>query len=120
MTLPDGVDVVVSERPDRDAPAVEFWVPPFLRPAPDGRALAGLTGLRVVQLLTAGADAWVGRVPGRRHALRRPRRAHAGHLGVGGHRDPVLPARLPALRPGPGARRVGLHRSPTNWPASGC
>jgi phosphoglycerate dehydrogenase-like enzyme len=61
--LPDGVDVVISERPDRDAPAVEFWVPAFLRPAPTAETLAGLASLRVIQLLTAGADAWVGRAP---------------------------------------------------------
>ena len=61
--LPDGVDVVASEHPDRDAPAVEFWVPPFLRPAPTAETIAGLAGLRVIQLLTAGADAWVGRTP---------------------------------------------------------
>jgi phosphoglycerate dehydrogenase-like enzyme len=42
---------------------VEFWVPPFLS---DGRytlALDRLTALAVVQLLSAGADAWVNQLP---------------------------------------------------------
>ena len=58
--LPAGVHVTVATAPaDSD---VEFWVPPFLRAAAD--ILARLPRLRVVQLLTAGADAWIGRVPG--------------------------------------------------------
>src|SRR5690606_11872279 len=61
--LPDGVDVVVSQHPDKDAEAVEFLVPPFLGSALSPEALASLDRLRVIQLLTAGADAWVGRVP---------------------------------------------------------
>lgn len=61
--LPDGVDVVVSQHPDKDAEAVEFLVPPFLGNAMPPEALAALERLRVIQLLTAGADAWVGRVP---------------------------------------------------------
>jgi phosphoglycerate dehydrogenase-like enzyme len=57
--LPPDVHVRVDPEPaDSD---VEFWVPPFLRPAPD--VLARMPQLRVVQLLTAGADAWIGRVP---------------------------------------------------------
>src|SRR5215211_5013732 len=42
---------------------VEFWVPPFLS---DGRTTLPLdrfTSLAVIQLLSAGADSWVGRVP---------------------------------------------------------
>lgn len=43
---------------------VEFWVPPFLaKPEVTGLA-ARMPRLRVVQLLTAGADAWVDRLPG--------------------------------------------------------
>jgi len=59
--LPPGVDVVVAPEP---APDVEFWAPPFLGGAPPVEAFAGMTGLRVIQLLTAGVDTWVGRVPG--------------------------------------------------------
>jgi len=62
--LPGEVKCVVSERPDLDAPGVTFWVPPFLRPAPTAETLTALRDLQVVQLLTAGADAWIGRLPG--------------------------------------------------------
>jgi phosphoglycerate dehydrogenase-like enzyme len=58
--LPDGVTVKSGPWPDPD---VEFWVPPFLKMAPDRAALARLTHLRVVQLLSAGAEAWIGNVP---------------------------------------------------------
>jgi phosphoglycerate dehydrogenase-like enzyme len=58
--LPAGVQIEVAEEPSRD---VEFWVPPFLRPPADAAAVAALPALRVVQLLTAGADAWIGRLP---------------------------------------------------------
>ncbi len=64
--LPAGVEVAVLPRPDAPLPGdpaeVEFWVPPFL----SGGDVVGLadrmTGLKVVQLTTAGADAWVGRL----------------------------------------------------------
>ena len=60
--IPDGVRVEVC--PDAstwpsDPASVEFWVPPFS--AID--LLPKLTALRAVQLLSAGADAWVDRVP---------------------------------------------------------
>ncbi len=42
---------------------VEFWVPPFLAPAELAGAVARMSELAVVQLLSAGADAWVGRLP---------------------------------------------------------
>jgi len=64
--VPAGVAVQVCAdpgRPPAGGDAVQFWVPPFLA---TGRVveLAGrLPELRVVQLLTAGADAWVGRLP---------------------------------------------------------
>jgi phosphoglycerate dehydrogenase-like enzyme len=52
---------------DEDLPSdpgdVEFWVPPFLS---DGRSVIGFDrfpNLAVVQLLSAGADVWVGKVP---------------------------------------------------------
>lgn len=68
--LPPGVDVTVAAQPALADAAfsgaafsdVEFWVPPFLQ-APPTQALSGLPKLRVVQLLTAGVDAWLGRVP---------------------------------------------------------
>ncbi|WP_433348045.1 2-hydroxyacid dehydrogenase [Micromonospora sp. CA-111912] len=64
--VPPGVTVEVVESPSRlpsDVADVRFWVPPFLSGG-DATALLGeLPDLRVVQLLSAGADAWVGRVP---------------------------------------------------------
>lgn len=57
--LPDSVEVYAGSQPPPD---VEFLVPSFLRPADPG-VVASLAELKVVQLLTAGADAWIGRVP---------------------------------------------------------
>ena len=66
-TLPDGVTVEVLTGPDEPLPSdpatVEFWVPPFLSSATAAHFAAKLTGLSVIQLMSAGADAWVGRVP---------------------------------------------------------
>jgi phosphoglycerate dehydrogenase-like enzyme len=59
-TMPDGVTVRVGEMPSDD---VEFWVPPFLQQAPERILTGDLRGLRVVQLLTAGVEAWLGRLP---------------------------------------------------------
>ncbi|HKT03607.1 MAG TPA: 2-hydroxyacid dehydrogenase [Rugosimonospora sp.] len=64
--LPAPVTVEVLRSPTDPLPAdpadVEFWVPPFLSTG-STVALAGkMTALRVVQLLSAGADAWVGRL----------------------------------------------------------
>jgi phosphoglycerate dehydrogenase-like enzyme len=60
--LPDLVEVEIGAFPGDD---VEIWVPAFLRqPTPDD--VAGLRDhprLRVVQLLTAGVDGWLRRVP---------------------------------------------------------
>ena len=63
--LPAGVTVeVVADPATTGSPAgVEFWVPPFLSGAGVTGAASRLPDLRVVQLLSAGADAWVGRVP---------------------------------------------------------
>jgi phosphoglycerate dehydrogenase-like enzyme len=58
--LPADVEVVVAPEPD---PATVIWVPSFLGTAPAAEAFDGLAALRVVQLLTAGVDTWVGRVP---------------------------------------------------------
>jgi phosphoglycerate dehydrogenase-like enzyme len=65
--LPPSVTVDVLRSPEDPLPSdpaeVEFWVPPFLSTGL-AVALAGkLTALRVVQLLSAGADAWAGRLP---------------------------------------------------------
>lgn len=62
--LPAGVRVEVcadANTPPSDPAAVRFWAPPFGAAAFD--LLPRLTGLRVVQLLSAGADNWVGRLP---------------------------------------------------------
>lgn len=65
--LPDAVTAVeIASAPDRlpaDPSGVEFWVPPFLAQADAVRLVARLPDLRVVQLLSAGADAWVGQLP---------------------------------------------------------
>jgi phosphoglycerate dehydrogenase-like enzyme len=64
--LPAGVDIEVCESPETlpsDPADVEFWVPPFLATAQATDLLPKLTGLRAVQLLSAGADVWVGRLP---------------------------------------------------------
>lgn len=64
--IPDGVTVEVAvdpARPPSDPAGVEFWVPPFLADPDTVRFAAKLPDLRVVQLLSAGADHWVGRLP---------------------------------------------------------
>ncbi|MFI6330625.1 2-hydroxyacid dehydrogenase [Micromonospora chersina] len=64
--LPADVTVEVLTDPARlpSSPSgVRFWVPPFLAGPDAGALLAELPDLAVVQLLSAGADAWVGRVP---------------------------------------------------------
>jgi phosphoglycerate dehydrogenase-like enzyme len=58
--LPAGIEVTVAPRPGAE---IEFWVPGFPEAAPPPAAFAEFTDLRVVQLLTAGADRWAGRVP---------------------------------------------------------
>ncbi|MEV4388400.1 2-hydroxyacid dehydrogenase [Micromonospora sp. NPDC049580] len=64
--LPPDVTVEVAETADRlpSAPAdVRFWVPPFLSGSDATALLHQLPDLEAVQLLSAGADAWVGRMP---------------------------------------------------------
>ena len=64
--VPDGVvvEVCVDVTTLPSDPAdVRFWVPPFNSTVRGATLLPKLTGLRVVQLLSAGADAWVGQVP---------------------------------------------------------
>lgn len=63
--LPEGVGVEVA--PDAgaltaDPVGVRFWVPPFLAGPGTAALAAQMPDLAVVQLLTAGADAWVGRL----------------------------------------------------------
>jgi phosphoglycerate dehydrogenase-like enzyme len=66
--VPAGVRLEVCAAADAlpsDPSDVLFWVPPFLSQG-DAVALAGkMPALRVVQLMSAGADAWVGRLPER-------------------------------------------------------
>ncbi|MFI7600875.1 2-hydroxyacid dehydrogenase [Actinoplanes sp. NPDC049681] len=64
--LPAGVEVEVCTDAatwPSDPAKVDFWVPPFLATVRAADQLSQLTGVRVVQLLSAGADAWTGRVP---------------------------------------------------------
>jgi phosphoglycerate dehydrogenase-like enzyme len=65
--VPPGVEIEVLAGPDDPLPsdpaAVEFWVPPFLSSGTVVHFAGRLTKLSVIQLLSAGADAWVGRVP---------------------------------------------------------
>jgi phosphoglycerate dehydrogenase-like enzyme len=63
---PDGVTVTVWG-PDGDPPpevaGAGFWVPRYMSADALGRQLSGLPALEVVQLVTAGADAYVGKLP---------------------------------------------------------
>ncbi|MER7165497.1 2-hydroxyacid dehydrogenase [Micromonospora sp. NPDC000207] len=64
--LPEGITVEVFDDPRElpsDPTGVRFWVPPFLSGDAASAVLARLPDLAAVQLLSAGADAWVGRVP---------------------------------------------------------
>ncbi|MEV0458313.1 2-hydroxyacid dehydrogenase [Catellatospora methionotrophica] len=64
--LPDGVGVQVLAASDAPLPGdpsdVQFWVPPLLGGAETVALARHMSGLRVVQLLSAGADAWVGQL----------------------------------------------------------
>jgi phosphoglycerate dehydrogenase-like enzyme len=64
--LPDGVEVEVcpdAQRMPSDPADVEFWVPPVGAGTRATDILPKLAGLKVIQLLSAGADAWAGHVP---------------------------------------------------------
>jgi phosphoglycerate dehydrogenase-like enzyme len=65
--LPPDVTVELLTSPDSPLPSdpagVEFWVPPFLSSGTVVHITEKLIDLRVVQLLSAGADAWAGRLP---------------------------------------------------------
>lgn len=63
--VPAGVTVEVAEDLDHlpsSPEGVVFWVPSFLATTDMARFAARLPDLRVVQLLTAGADVWVGQL----------------------------------------------------------
>ena len=64
--LPAGVEVIVANpeaSDDVDVSGVDFWVPQFLSRGPEPALLARMPKLKVIQLITAGADTWVRRVP---------------------------------------------------------
>jgi phosphoglycerate dehydrogenase-like enzyme len=61
--LPVEVAVCPSpEQPPGDLADVDFLVPPMLSTGPVVAFAASMPNLRVIQLLSAGADAWIGRV----------------------------------------------------------
>jgi phosphoglycerate dehydrogenase-like enzyme len=59
------IEVYAGERTGlpSDPATVEFWTPPFLSSGSTTSMIEKMPGLRVVQLLSAGADAWVDRLP---------------------------------------------------------
>lgn len=64
--VPGGVTVEVAAAPDAlpsDPAGVRFWVPPFLAQTQSASLAAKMPDLEVVQLLSAGADVWVGKLP---------------------------------------------------------
>ncbi|MEV4724077.1 2-hydroxyacid dehydrogenase [Micromonospora humida] len=64
--VPAGVTVqpwTDPANPPGDPTDVRFWVPPFLAGVDTTAMLDRLPDVAVVQLLSAGADAWTGRVP---------------------------------------------------------
>jgi phosphoglycerate dehydrogenase-like enzyme len=64
--LPAGVEVEVCPDPGAmpsDPAGVDFWVPPFSAVIQVAETAPKFTGLTAIQLLSAGADAWIGHVP---------------------------------------------------------
>jgi phosphoglycerate dehydrogenase-like enzyme len=63
--VPDGVRLEVFDGPEfpSDPAGVRFWVPPFLATHEVTATAAKLPDLEVIQLMTAGAEVWVDRVP---------------------------------------------------------
>jgi phosphoglycerate dehydrogenase-like enzyme len=62
--VPAGAEIEVLDNPDdppSDPATVEFWTPAFLSTAEATHFVPRLTGLRVAQLLSAGAEVWTGR-----------------------------------------------------------
>jgi phosphoglycerate dehydrogenase-like enzyme len=65
-TLPSGIDVVIWDGAGDPVPGiegVEVLVPPYMRPPTSTESLKAMTGLRLIQLLSAGVDSWLKRVP---------------------------------------------------------
>jgi phosphoglycerate dehydrogenase-like enzyme len=105
--VPEGVTVEVAPQPDAlpsDPGDVRFWVPPFLALADSVPLAAKMPELRVVQLLSAGADTWVGRLP-ERVALCDARGVHDS-----GTAEWVVAAILSYLREFPGFARAQAAR----------
>jgi phosphoglycerate dehydrogenase-like enzyme len=65
--LPEQVELSILTAPGGSLPGdpaeVEFWVPPFLAGGATTALLPRFSSLRVIQLLSAGADAWIPAVP---------------------------------------------------------
>lgn len=63
--LPDDVDVVTWNGTGEAPAGVEFWVPTYMfaDAARRDAAFAAMPKLRVIQLVSAGAEVWVGHVP---------------------------------------------------------
>jgi len=65
--IPEQAELSVLTAPDAPLPGdpaqVAFWVPPFLAGGATTALLPRFTSLRVIQLLSAGADAWTAVVP---------------------------------------------------------
>ncbi|HCT76103.1 MAG TPA: phosphoglycerate dehydrogenase [Micromonosporaceae bacterium] len=65
--LAEDLDIRILAGPDAPLPGdpaeVDFWVPPFLSSGNVVDLAQQLPNLKVIQLLSAGADAWLGRVP---------------------------------------------------------
>jgi phosphoglycerate dehydrogenase-like enzyme len=63
--LPEGAQVEVFDGAvfPSDPTGVRFWVPPFLATAGITAAAERMSELDVVQLMTAGAEVWIGRIP---------------------------------------------------------
>ena len=59
------VELLTAPDPSVDPAGVQFWVPPFLSSGNVVEFAGKLADLRVIQLLSAGADAWVGQLPDR-------------------------------------------------------
>ncbi len=105
--VPDGVTLEVAPTPDKlpsDPADVEFWVPPFLAQADALKIVPRMTGLRVVQLLSAGAETWVGKV-GPSATLHDARGVHDSSTA-----EWVMTAVLSSLRAFPGFARAQARR----------
>jgi phosphoglycerate dehydrogenase-like enzyme len=112
--LPDEVEIEVCEDAatlPSDPADVAFWVPPFLAQSRATDLLPKLTGLRAIQLLSAGAEVWAGRVP--------PAVVLCDARGV--HDKPVaewvLGAAIGSLRRFPDFVRAQAHEEWANNPA---